>query len=313
MGAAGKKLHHLVPRFYLDAWTVNSKMWCLRRNEIFQTNVRNVAAENHFYRLQELRPSDVIFIREAVIDDSPERLKSMHERLLQQFLVPHAAKAYYRSQPTTSPKLLSAIERDIAEANENFHTSIEESFQPYLARLRNGDLSFLSSDTDMVLFYRGLSVQYMRTNHRRRIELLMPAENRAIYDRTANILTHILAVNIGYSLFNDHPRFRFVLIENHTDVPFVTTDQPVINVAANLKELAPPAAFEVYYPVSPKRALLILEPNSDFLPRTLSISPLEAYMWNLRIASRAYRQVFSTESKQLEIINADLPGYINSL
>ena len=90
----GKKLHHFVPRFYLDAWAGNGKLWCLQRGNIFQTNVRNVAAENHFYQLRELSQSDVTFIREAVIDDSPERLKPMHERLLQQFLVPHAAKAH---------------------------------------------------------------------------------------------------------------------------------------------------------------------------------------------------------------------------
>lgn len=309
----GKKLHHFVPRFYLDGWAENRKIWCLQHGAIFQANVRNVAAENHFYRLRELSHADVTFIREAVIEDSPERLKPMHEQLLQQFLVPHAAKARFQSQPSASPGLLSAIETDIAQANENFHTSIEESFQPYLASLRKGDLGFLSNDTDAVSFYRGLAVQYMRTNHRRRIELLMSDENRARYERTANILTHILAVNIGYSLFNDHPRLDLVLVENYSDEPFITADQPMINLAAKFKGLEAPLTFEGYYPVSPERALLILEPQSDFRPSGSCINAMEAHLWNLRIASRAYQQVFAKTRRQLDVIKADLPAFVSSL
>src|SRR5258708_37527957 len=45
-----------------------------------------------------------------------------------------------------SPDILAAIDRDIAEANENFHTTIEESFQPYLLSLQDGDLTFLWND-----------------------------------------------------------------------------------------------------------------------------------------------------------------------
>jgi hypothetical protein len=99
----------------------------------------------------------------------------------------------------------------------------------------------------------------------------------------------------------------------NTNPPFVTADQPVINIAPKLKELTPPSSFEGYYPVSPVRALLLLEPNSDFLPRDMSISPLEAHLWNLRIASRAYQQVFARDFRQLETIKANFPAYVNSV
>ncbi len=118
-------------------------------------NVRNVAAENHFYRLREISHADIDFIRAEAIKDSPERLKPLHERLLQQFASPHAAKAHFEQTGTGTPEQLDAIERDIAEANENFHQSIEETFQPCLKHLRAGDLTFLSSNEDTVNFYRG--------------------------------------------------------------------------------------------------------------------------------------------------------------
>ena len=313
MRAVGKKLHHFVPRFYLDAWAMEGKVCCLQSGRVFQPNLRNVAAENHFYRLQELRPSDIAFVREEVINDSPERLKPTHERLLQQFVTPHAARAHYQRQSSVPAGLLAAINKDIAEANENLHAKIEQSFQPYLERLRSGDLSFLSGDTDGVLFYHGFAVQYTRTNHRRRVERMMPAAKRAQYDRTANIITHMLALNLGYSLFNAHPRLTIMLMENDTEVPFITADQPVINIAAKFNDLAAPATFEGYYPISPRKALLILESGSVFLPRTASVTAIDAHLWNLRIASRAYRQVFSRSRLELEAIRTDLPRFISSL
>ncbi len=309
MPAVGKKLHHFVPRFYLKAWAKNGQIHSLQGGEIFRTNIKNVAAENHFYRLRALSKDDITFIREAAIKDSPERLKPFHENLLHRFATPHAAKAHYENLGTVPPDRLAAIDRDIAEANENFHMTIEETFEPYLEGLRGGDLTFLSNDKDTVLFYRGLAVQYMRTNHRKRTELMMAPESKVFYERTANVLTHIFAVNIGYSLFNDHPKLNLVVIENPTDVPFVTGDQPVINIAARLKDTGAPDKFEAYYPVSPTRALLILEPGSEFLPKNLAISAMEAHFWNLRIASRAYRQVFAQSTKELELVKADLSAF----
>ena len=307
-----KKLNHFVSRFHLKAWATGNQIWCLQDSEIFQTNVRNVAAENHFYRLREISRADIEFIREAVIKDSPERLKPLHENLLRQFTTPHTAKAHFQRSGTGTPQLLDAIERDIAEANENFHQSIEESFQPYLERLRAGDLTFLATKEDAVKFYRGLAVQYMRTNHRRKTALMAP-ENLAIYERTANVMTHILAVNIGYSLFVDHPRLKLLVLDNPTDVPFITADQPVINMAAAVKVLIPPTRFDGYYPVSPTKALLVLEPDSEFLPDRLTVTPMEAHFYNLRIASRAYQQVFASRREELEAVRDDLPAFVHSL
>jgi len=48
------------------------------RRQYIPANVRNVAAENRFYRLWELSRADIEFVREAGIKDSPER--SSHSR-----------------------------------------------------------------------------------------------------------------------------------------------------------------------------------------------------------------------------------------
>jgi hypothetical protein len=92
MSSIGKKLHHFVPRFYLKTWAKKNLIYCLQDGEIFRTNLRNVAAENHFYRLKELSPEDVEFIRGVAIDDSPKELKASHEKLVQCFTLPYLTK-----------------------------------------------------------------------------------------------------------------------------------------------------------------------------------------------------------------------------
>jgi Protein of unknown function (DUF4238) len=61
MPAVGKKLHHFVPRFYLQAWAKNRQIHCLQEGEVFRANLKNVAAENHFYRLRALSNNDITF------------------------------------------------------------------------------------------------------------------------------------------------------------------------------------------------------------------------------------------------------------
>jgi hypothetical protein len=80
----------------------------------------------------------------------------------------------------------------------------------------------------------------------------MKEENR-VYMRIANILTHIMATNVGRSLIEDHERYRIVLLDNATEIRFLTADQPVINLSANPKNFDPPAKFELYYPLSPTK------------------------------------------------------------
>ena len=73
------KLQHYVPRFYLRAWAHKERVYCLQDNVIRHPNIKGVCAENYFYRLRELSPDDVQFLREGLIKGSPEGLKAWHE------------------------------------------------------------------------------------------------------------------------------------------------------------------------------------------------------------------------------------------
>jgi hypothetical protein len=311
MSATAKKLHHYVPRFYLRAWAENEKIFCLQRGAIRRQSLNTVGAENYFYRLQELSPEDVEFLREGIVKGSPEGLKASHEQLLDAFSAPYLAKRKLEMLGLATSEAMAEIDRMIIELNENLHTEIEADFQPYLAAMISGTLEFLKDPAQAAVFYRGLMVQFARTNHIKQTRLIMDGERVKRYLRIANPLAHIVAMNVGLSLYADRGQHTIILLENPTSTSFVTADQPVINIAGGPKNTAPPARFELYYPLSPTKAMLLLEPTSDFYPGNPSVSETFVQVSNLRMAAHSFRQVFSNSAGVLESVKKELPAYMS--
>jgi hypothetical protein len=317
MPSAGKKLHHFVPRFYLRAWARNEQVFCLQEREIRSNNVRNVGAENYFYRLEKLSSEDAHFIEVAIIQDSPEGLRQSHRGLVYAFTLPHLAKkvlaeakdAGLKLPEEVDPDIEAYIERQIIELNENYHTSIEDDFQPFLAAMLEGDLSFLSDATKCVDFYRGLAIQYGRTNLFKKSQVPMPRDHYERYLRISNILTHIIANNVAHSLYAGRSGHKILLLDNPTDTPFVTADQPIINLSSHPKEVTPPAKFELYYPISPTKAMMLLEPGSAHTPRSSTVTAEQAHLYNLHMAAHSHRQAYSNSEQELEAIRTELEAF----
>lgn len=311
MAAIGKKLHHKVARFYLKAWdeegrhTDHAQVFCLQDGEIRLSNLKNLAAENHFYRLRELTESDVKFIREVAIADSPDRLKPYHERLVRWFALPHSVREKLEASGKATPKSLAQVDGVIAEMNEDLHTSIEECFKPLLHSMLAGDLRFYTDRAAATKFFRGIATQYLRTDLVKKAQRTWKAGEFDVFERTANVLVHIYAVNLGYSLYADRERYRVVLLENRTEVPFVTADQPVINVASSPTETKPPNELELYYPLSPTRAMLLVEPSSSHYPHDLSVSPMSVHVYNSHMAAHSYQQIYGSSRQVLESVRHD--------
>lgn len=323
MPSVGKKLHHFVPRFYLRAWATNDKLFCLQNGKVTPRALSNVAAENYFYRLNEISPEDAEFVENLIIKDSPEGLKESHRFLVYAFTLPHIAKRKLEERMRLAEesgetldeeafrKGMALIEQQIIELNENYHMSIENLFQPIIEYLKAGDLTFLEDNDNKYAFYFGLSVQYNRTNHIKGSRIEMKEKDFERYMRVANLLTHIMAVNVGRSLIGSHGRHTIALLDNASDVPFVTADQPVINISANPKEFKPPAKFELYYPLSPTKAMMLLQPDSVHLPTNLSVSGEQAHLYNLHMAAHSFRQVYSNSISELESINSELNAFLS--
>jgi Protein of unknown function (DUF4238) len=165
-----------------------------------------------------------------------------------------------------------------------------------------GDLSFYEDPTKAATFLRGLAVQYLRTDLLKKARRIWTAAQFETFERVANVLVHIYAINLGRSLYIDRERYKIVLLENRTEVPFVTADQPVINIASNPTETKPPEKFELYHPLSPAKAMLLVEPSSKHLPSDLSLSVMSVHVYNSHMAAHSYQQICGSTRQVLESV-----------
>jgi hypothetical protein len=68
---------------------------------------------------------------------------------------------------------------------------------------------------------------------------------------------------VADSLYRARNKYNIVLLDNETAIPFVTGDQPIINVHATFGSGVPPEKLELFYPLSPKRAMAMFESTTE--------------------------------------------------
>ena len=306
------KLQHYVPRFYLKAWLDNNgTIFCLQKaGKLFGTkNLMNLGGENYFYRLQDLTVNDITLIKKIAIDPSPERFKRLHHDLVVRFDLIMRLKAIEHDDPEVSRQ----IEMESIEYGESINTGIEEGLQAPLAAMRVGDTSFIKDDHLAAGFFYAIAHQYMRT--KRTKEALLKRDLRGPLDQQFvmcvwNVLSHICAVNIGWSLFAERRLSTIVLLDNLSAEPFITADQPIINLRGTDEAGgSPPEKMDLFFPLSPTKAMLLLEANSDYQITNHQLSAKEVHAYNLRLAKNAHEQIYSNGHPYLETIKAELARY----
>ena len=164
----------------------------------------------------------------------------------------------------------------------------------------DGRVDFYLDDERAAQFLHGICLQYVRTKKRREALRALKRNPVAGADlrRAGNLLSQILALNMGWSLYRDRKLFRLALIDSGTEVPFITGDQPIINLHARFGEgLTEKVAF--YYPLSPRRAMLLLEASNPQIP---SVRVAEVQRLNALIVRNSYEQVFSNSREYLETL-----------
>lgn len=295
-----KIYHHHTPRFYLLPWAdANERVLWLGYGKILRSGLTVVGGENHFYRLQDLTDHDVNAIRE-LIKRLPAQGQKGHRQLLTYYTIPGAAKRLLDEAGDDDSERRRAIDVAIANLDEDYHTSIENRFRRFLDQMRTGDVSFYDDDHSLIDFFHGFSVQYLRTKALR--ERIIADVSVLFEDmrRVWPLLSHIYAVTMGGSLYLTRRQYKIVLLDNHTAAPFITSDQPIINLHGNLREKKPPERMELYYPLSPNKAMLYLEKDSPTPNQLLSMN--EAHAYNVLIARHAGRQIFANSEDYLKLI-----------
>jgi Protein of unknown function (DUF4238) len=296
-----KRRHHYVWKYYLGAWANDGKIVCFRNNNIFETNLVNIGVKKNFYRLQELNHKDIELINKLFIEPSPVVLQDSHRELVEMFNFPFEIKRLSESEGLDSPQLRESIEKTISNLEEDYHAGIESTAIKYIDAIRAGDINFHTSPNSLVEFLHFLTIQYMRTN---KIKSSIRTGVTIInIEKIWNIVSHILAMNSAYtlSLEIDNHAFQLVSLTNISNVPFITGDQPVINTYGNYEVM--PEKLELYYPISPTKAILITENKKYRATEKLSyifLDDKEVTEFNGHIAKKAHEQLYASSRKDLE-------------
>ena len=258
-----------------------------------------MAVERHFYKLQELTQEDITLLRRVAMDGAPKYVQDRCETLIATFTLPFTIKKLIEP---TNPELIgisSFLDERIINHEEELHCDVEEGLLPALADMLRGNADFYSDGDHSQEFLHAICLQYMRTKKQREALRALTGIPFAGADvtRFGNLLSLMLALRLADSLYRDRAKFKIVLLDNQTDIPFITGDQPIINVHATLGP-GVPERLEFFYPLSPQRAMLLLETSNE-APSVVSADEIRRF--NDLIIQNSHEQIFSNSREYLEI------------
>lgn len=316
-----KIYHHHTPRQYLLAWAdADERIAWLGYGKVSRSRLTVVGGENDFYRLKELTVPDVDCLK-LFIDGLPKHGRDGHNRFLQMYLLPMRLRALLEQRiaeqqqrvaergASTSDMGDAAIAQArhtlavaIANFNEDYHASIERRFWPFLELMKQRDFSFYEDPERAIDFIYGLFVQYFRTKAVK--ERALQKDNVLFDDmeRVWDVLSHILAAEAGRSFFVDRRNFQIVVLDNDTQVPFITSDQPIINMLTDGKSFDVPKKMELYYPLSPTQAMLYLEKATPIGKFNNPVSIDDAHRYNRMMLDHSALRVFSSSEEYLMLL-----------
>lgn len=187
---------------------------------------------------------------------------------------------------------------------ENYMAAQEKGAVQIIKKLREGDTSCFDDGSSYRSFSYFLGHQFSRTKRMRdcilySVEQLKCDENmkslwRGFYDRHWWFMCSFLGTNLSKDIAINLKR-KIKIIENLSNIPFITSDQPVINL--NPDGMGG-AEIDYYYPLSDKRALLILNSgNVDFEDSIADDSIID--FLNSKIASFAGDTIYSTKKETI--------------
>jgi hypothetical protein len=293
---------HYVNRFYLKPWTKNGKLASMIRGKILPNALVNVANERDFYEVAELSPEDIYFLEHVVIAPAPDAVKSIFKEWLYSYILVGAAHKQLIENPNLSENELRALWDTKLEFDEKYHAAIEGDLHTPLRQMQEGRTDFFEDAELAGAFFRSIALQYLRTKRMRaamtaRMGSPIPG---ASMDRIWRPMIHMHAINVGASFFRQRSEMRLVLLNSPPEERFITGDQPVVNLVDELDDKGIPLDLELYYPISPTRALILAKQASPRFSVNRVPSSEEMTGYNRRIVEAHYEQLYSDSADRLE-------------
>ncbi|MCQ4258115.1 DUF4238 domain-containing protein [Stutzerimonas stutzeri] len=264
-----KKRHHYVWANYLTRWGngTNNVSYTTKLGNFAHDSVRGLVIDDYFYTTTFLSRQHIQVI-ESVIRQSCKGLREEHRAYLAEFLSAQAGEAMYRQSGIQDREIERQL--DVLKNNllENLHASHEKDALPVLAALAKENFDILEKKEHMINFMAFLGQQITRTKTFRDSAIQALSRNSTMEidrgDAMAQawwFLSYVFGMNIGFDLYAGRHTAKHALLINDTKLPFITSDQPVVNVHARVSEteLIAPEYADFHYPISPRIAYAICD------------------------------------------------------
>jgi hypothetical protein len=245
------KKQHYVWRKYLNPWKLSPeerKVWTyiIKANKVEYISLMDVAQESYFYKMYELSPVEI-----QVCWNFARQMPSFVWSFADSLLKGYEAISYDMMSETDK--------RDFAlHSIDHMQTNFERMGTPLLNCQSLDNLKNIKDNYQAVFF---LCVQYCRTNKMREVGIEgykdYPMKSE-LYKKVFPYISLLVATTLGHNLVVGNPNTRYIFVRNETSIPFVTCDQPVINLKKDdVDENGFVKDLEFYYPISPSAAIMI--------------------------------------------------------
>lgn len=291
-----KKRHHHVWAAYLTRWGggTNKVFYTTKTGKIANDSVRAIVVEDHFYKITPLTSKHIAVIK-GFSQKSDDHLHKQHMAYLESFIEIQRQDDIYNASGAKNLEIELSLHAMKCNALENLHASHEKSAMPVLEALADKQLDILKNQEHMIEFMMFFGHQISRTKSFRDSCLQgLPRRNPLDRDVAESMehawwfLSYMFGMSIGLSLFVGRHVARHALLVNDTGVPFITSDQPIVNVHSCVSEteLTAPEYADFYYPISPRVAYIICD-SERFKTGKNNVDEKTVVELNAKLAARA--------------------------
>lgn len=320
-----KSKHHHVWADYLRRWSLNGRdvYYTTEKGNIVCESVRGLAMEKHFYKVRPLNNTHIELIKGFSSVGSKD-LHALHMSYLKDFLRIQKLESIYRNSGEQVEEIEGVLHASKSNMLEDLHSAHENDVQKIIHSLANRDLTMLSEEKNLMLFVQFFGHQISRTKTFK--DTIISGMARADSKTPKNIanamgecwwfLSYMFGMNIGASLYLTRKIDKHCLLLNETNTPFITSDQPIINVHNSLddEEFVPPSdeQCDFYYPISPQVAYMINK--SDRFQQGINIVSIDTVNeLNLKVARKANINIVSDSEESLKILLKSIGAHINTV
>jgi len=303
---------HYVWRKYLESWgwTTDGKLTYLTKDYLRNTSLRHPESIGHqpdFYTPTTLSFQDLDFIKQVIVSTLGHAAKLDAERDLSKYEKMLANKNLLEMFPYYSEST-ELLDRHMHNYIEDIYgrSETEVAKSSYLEKLSVADSSFFHSKEHQNSFVHFVMLQYLRTlKMKERVKQAFNSPEIVGYlskysdqfERAWCFTSVFLASDL--SSFLAEQRVDLTLLQNNTDIPLITCDQPVVNLRHDYEEFTKVNEMEAYYPITPTIAVLLTY-NIETPSFTSILTNEDVLKLNDMMFEVSHKQVYASNSNVLQ-------------